>query len=507
MAATPDIREPDGESDAPAIGGAQARVVRNTAFLMAAQVLGMPLSMTVNAIMARKLGPEDFGYIYLAGTLVAFGFLAVEWGQNGTLPSMIARDRTLLRGLVGSAIAWRLASAVVVYAAIAVVSALLGYGKAFQSVLLLVVLARVAGTVCAALLDSARGLEVTSTTAVSGLRYNILCAVLVIPTVLLGGGLRGVLLALFLADIINTAFVWRAARALGMKRLSVEAKTVRVLVASGTSFMFLGLALVLQPNVDAILLSKLGTPEAMGWHAAARKLVGVLVFPVTALSGALYPTLCRLFAEDRPGYQRLVSSTLRTATILVVPMALGAALYPQLGIRIFSEASFGPAEDNLRVLSVFILLLYFTMVLGPAITAAGRQRAWSMMQLACVVVSAVADPLLIPWFQERFGNGSLGVCVSTVLSEALMIVGGFLIAPRGLFDRPLLKGIALSLAAGGVMAIVSRQLSPWLSPFIGAPLSVAAYVTCLWLTGGIDRGTVQSIRGMVARRMGRTAGA
>src|ERR1700748_3809103 len=105
MSATPDdAREANANASVPSsppIGGAQARVARNTAFLMAAQVLGMPLSMTVNAVMARGLGPEDFGYIYLAQTLVAFGFLAVEWGQNGTLPSMIARDRTRIRGLVG----------------------------------------------------------------------------------------------------------------------------------------------------------------------------------------------------------------------------------------------------------------------------------------------------------------------------------------------------------------------------------------------------------------------
>jgi O-antigen/teichoic acid export membrane protein len=506
MAVTPDANEPQGKGAAPALGTAQARVVRNTAFLVLSQVLGMPLSMTVNAVMARKLGPEDFGYIYLAQTFVAFGFLAVEWGQAGTLPSMIAKDRTRLRSLVGSGIAWRVASSAVVYGAIAAIASILGYGKTFQSVLILVVLARVVGTVCAALLDSAVGLEVTSVTAISGFRYNVFCGTLVIPTVLLGGGLHGVLVALILADVVNVLFVWRAARALGMKPLSADLTTVKLLLGAGTSFMFLGIATVLQPNVDAVMLSKLGTPEAMGWYAAARKLVGVLVFPVTALSGALYPTLCRLFVEDRAAYLRMVSSTLRTSTIMVVPVALGAALYPQLGIRIFSEASFGPAEDNLRVLSLFILLLYFTMVLGSAINAAGRQRAWSIVQFACVVVSAVADPLLIPWFQRRTGNGSLGVCVATVLSEILMIVGGFFIAPRGLLDRPLLKGIALSFAAGGAMAIVSRQLS-WTSPFIGAPVSVAAYVACLWVIGGVDRGTIQMIRSMVARKMGRSVGA
>jgi len=58
----------------------QRLVFRNTMLLVAGQVLGMPLSIVVNAVMARYLGPEDFGYIYLATTFGGFGFLVVAWG-------------------------------------------------------------------------------------------------------------------------------------------------------------------------------------------------------------------------------------------------------------------------------------------------------------------------------------------------------------------------------------------------------------------------------------------
>jgi O-antigen/teichoic acid export membrane protein len=504
MAATPEVRDPDPPSAEPAGGGAHAMVARNTALLMLGQILGMPLIMLMNAVMARKLGAQDFGYIYLAGTLVTFGFLIVEWGQGATLQSVIPKDRSHLRGLVGTGMAWRVTTAVVVYGGMAGVSAILGYDTTFQKVLFLVVLAKIFNTVCGTILDSARGLEITGPTAINGVRFAFLCSALVIPTALLGGSLAYVLTALLIADIVNTGFVCRNARALGMTPLSVDKKALKILLSTGTSFMLLSLALTLQPNIDAVILSKMATPQAMGWYAAARKLVGVLVFPITALSGALYPTLCRLFVEDRASFQRMVSTSLRTATILVVPASVGAALYPELGIKIFSEASFAPAEDDLRVLSLFILLLYFTMLLGSAIAAAGRQRIWTAMQFACVAVSAVADPLLIPWFERHWANGGLGVCVSSVLSEALMIAGGFVIAPRGLLDRPLMKGIALSFVAGGAMIFVSRELS-FLNPFLGATLSVAAYLLCLWAIGGIDRGTLQTIRSIAARKIPRPA--
>src|SRR5262249_28553577 len=150
--------------------------------------------------------------------------------------------------------------------------------------------------------------------------------------------------------------------------------------------------------VDAAMLSKFSAPEGMGWYAAARKLVGVLTFPASALLAALYPTLCRLRLEDMDAYRRTAADALYIVTIVVVPIALGCALFPQVGVAIFGQSNYGPANDDLRLLAPYILLVYFSMPLGSCLTSSGRQVAWTLVQFACVIVSAVLDPPLIRWF-------------------------------------------------------------------------------------------------------------
>jgi O-antigen/teichoic acid export membrane protein len=491
---------PDAPQAAPAAQqSAQGLVLKNTLLLVGAQVLGAPVSVAVNAVMARHLGPQEFGYIYLAGTFAAFGFLLVDWGQSGTLPAMVARDRTRAGVLFGSGIAWRWASAVVVYGLLAGLCRLLGYSVAFQAALALVVLGSTISTTTSACHDTIRGFERSDVAAYGLVGQQLLTALFVVPTLLLGGKLRATLTAQALAYSVVCFFVWRALRSMRIGALRVRRDTVRTLLKEGTPFLALSLVMAIQPMVDGLLLSKLATPEAVGWHAAARKLVGVLVFPAAALISALYPTLSRLHAEDFEAYKKNVGSALRTATVVVVPVALGCALYADLGIRIFSRQSFGPAEDNLRVLSLFVFLLYFSMTLGAALAAAGLQRPWAITQFACVAISAVVDPLLIPWFQRRTGNGSLGVAVATVLSEVLMVIVGFWLAPRGVLDRALMKGMGLAFVAGGAMTAVSWLLSR-LSPFIAAPIAVGAYVGCLWLIGGLDKEQIKTMRGILARK-------
>ena len=211
-----------------------------------------------------------------------------------------------------------------------------------------------------------------------------------------------------------------------------------------------------------------------------------------------YPTLCRLHATDPEGFRRTIKSALRGTSLLVFPVALGCFLYPDIGIAFYDRRSFLPAEGNLRVLAIFVFLLYFTMPLGISIVAAGRQHAWTIVQSSCVLVSLVLDPLLVPWFQRHAGNGGIGVCVATVISEIFMVGAGLWLLPKGVLGKTLLRKLGSALLAGACMVLVALVLSN-LNSFVRAPLAVLAYVAALWATRGIEPNQLLAMRGMLRR--------
>ncbi len=184
------------------------------------------------------------------------------------------------------------------------------------------------------------------------------------------------------------------------------------------------------------------------WHAAARKLIGILVYPAAALGVAAYPTLCRLYTDNLAAFRKTAADSMHLVTIVVVPVALGCALFPQIGIEIFSATAYGPAQNNLRILALFLLLVYFSVIMGTCITSSGRQVPWTIVQFASVVISAACDPPLIIWFQAHTGNGGLGVCVATVGSEVLMLAGGLYLLPKGILGRAMLRDFGKALLAG-----------------------------------------------------------
>lgn len=483
-------------------GGAQRLVLRNASFLVGAQLLAAPLSVLINVVAARSLGPDDFGRIFLATTYASFAILFVEWGQGATLTAMIARDRSRAGAVLGTTLAWRAAVLPVVAAALFAACWLLGYDAQFLRILAVVMLAAAFATIGAACQDLFRGYERADLGAASYLAWQLLTAAVLVPTLLLGGGLQSFLLAQAACAGIGAAALLSLRTVVGAPRLTVRADVMRALVSGGTAFLVFNIVLALQTNVDAVFLSRLASADAIGWNAAARKLIGVLIFPANALIGALYPTLCRLHGGDSASFGATARTALRVTLWGAAPLALGCALFPAVGIALFGAQRYGPAEDNLRVLALYVLLVYCTMPIGSSLAAAGRQRAWALAQFACVVVSAALDPLLIPWFQDRTGNGGLGVCVATDVSEVLMVAAGIALLPRGVLDRTLWRTLAAVAAAAAAMAALGALLLSVLDwpPLAAAVPAVLAYLGVLWATGEIDRARLAALRGLLARQ-------
>jgi O-antigen/teichoic acid export membrane protein len=478
-------------------------VAKNTFYLTASQALTVPIAILVNAALARFLGPATFGFIYLASALSGFGFLIVNWGHENALPALIARDRGRAGALLGSSIAWRVGFSVLVYALLALGCMLLRYGPEMQWALGLTFVITGFASLIGACKDTIRGFERTDIPAYVHVGQQFLTALCVVPTLFLGGRLRMSLFVQIPVSALVLVLIWRTLRPVGVGGLSFHRTELNSLMKVGTPFVFLGLATALQPNINAVFLSKLVPSEVMGWFAVSWKLIGVLLFPAAALVGALYPTLCRLFSEDLASFVKVSRGAFSSVALLSVPIAMGCYLYPEIGVSMFSRKAFAAAEDNLRYLALYLFLLYFSMPLGTCVLAAGRQRAFSVVQALCVAVSAILDPLLIPYYQRHSGNGGLGVCAAAVVSEAMVVGLGIALTPRGVFDRSLWRSLLLSAFSGALMALAAWLMRPVLSPFIAAPLSVVVYGACALLTGAVDKVQLEGAQAAIARKFSR----
>jgi O-antigen/teichoic acid export membrane protein len=480
-------------------------VLRNTLILVGAQFLGIPLSIVVNAAMGRQLGPSDFGFMSLAMNLTGFAFMIVEWGHSGVLPREIAKDPARSGSLLGTSIASRAGLSVIVSLCLALLSWLL-YPLAFFPILGLVALQAFFTAVSTAYQDAARGFERTDVTAIGRIGGQLLTASLVLPVLFLGGGLIPAITAGAAAGLLILPLITSRTHKIGVGKPSFDRRELAYLTSSGWPFLITAAAMTSLGFVDSIALSKLATPEVFGWNSAAQKLVGTLLVPASALIAALYPTLSRLIIEDLEQYKATLRRSINGTGLLAIPLALGCALYSDLGVAIYGKSGYAPSGQNLIVLSGLVLLVYFSMPLSCALLAAGRQVIWATAQFGCVALRIVLNPLLIPWFQKHYGNGGLGVCVSSVLCEVVLVGVALYMIPHGVINRALAKVLGKGVLAGIAMAAAAlslRSVNPWLA----APIAAVVYFAALYLLGGVDMTQINRLTGGLKDKLARTRGA
>ncbi|MFN7981757.1 MAG: oligosaccharide flippase family protein [Vicinamibacterales bacterium] len=460
-------------------------VGRNAMALVASQFITTPVSMVVNALLARRLGASNFGAVYFATTVLTLAFLLVEWGGTTQVAADVARDRSSAPRVFGSGLVLRILLAAIALLAIPYFGRWMHYDSAVQLALTLCgfrMALQSIGTLCSAVV---RGFEKLHWHAVATVSGNLIDATLVISTVLAGGGLQAALTAQVISAAITAVVQIMLVFRLGIGTPRVDRGTLRALMAGGFSFVVLELVARMQPYIDASFLSRLAPPEALGWYSAATRITGVLIFPATTLTFALYPTLARLWQTDRSTCDAMVRLGLRFVMLLGILAGTGTVVFAPLIVRIiYGEAAYAPAANTLSILAAYVLLVYTSIIVGTFLVACGRQWRWALAQSFCLVVSVALDPILIPWTQSRFGNGSLGICMSVVTAEIAMVSFGLLLLPEGPLDRSLVRTLRCSLLSAFGMAAVGFVLRPY--PIVAIPATVATYAGLLWVQRELD---------------------
>jgi len=84
---------------------------------------------------------------------------------------------------------------------------------------------------------------------------------------------------------------------------------------------------------------------------------------------------------------------------------------------------------------VHLPIVSVTMILGAALLATDRQRAFAILGMAAAALNIGLNLIAIPLTDHHFDNGAIGAAVVTVATEFLILGGALLMRPKGVLDR------------------------------------------------------------------------
>jgi O-antigen/teichoic acid export membrane protein len=446
------------------VNGRRRGVASNAAWLMVADLVGKASNFVLVVIVARELGPRQYGDFAFAFAFLPLFLQLARWGIDlNSLRRLSTGEAEFSSVFANAAVLRVLLSLAATGAAFTLVPLFVDDSTAVMVVLVVGV---------SLWLDEMTVFLSLGFTAIEQLHLHaavvvvnrVLSTLLAGVAVATGAGIVAVSVAYMggsvAAVLVSTWFLVRRLPPVHMR--DVHRGEIRQLAREGAP---LGLASVLNMAVfrlDAVLLRILEGPVAVGVYGVAYRFFEPLLFVTWSLTHAATPRLARESAGE-PG--RTFELALAATLAFYLPIAVGALFTAPWLL----EHLFGPrylsADDAVMWLAASAVPYAVAHLARNAAIAAGQRRSIPAVAGVVLLVNVALNLVLIP------SHGVTGAAIATFAAEVLECV--LLLAVYARRVAPVRVSGAL-LAPVGATACMALVLGPWLRD--GAALVVGPLV-------------------------------
>ncbi|HEX2040660.1 MAG TPA: flippase [Acidimicrobiales bacterium] len=396
------------------MSGRRRGVASNAAWLMIADIVGKASNFVLVVIVARELGPRQYGDFAFAFAFLPLFLHLARWGIDLTSLRRLSTGEDFSRVFVNAAalrIGFALAATGVAFALVP-----LFVGDATAVLVVLVVGAALWLDEMAIFLSVAfTAVEQLHLQAAVLIVNRVLSAILAGVVVAAGGGLVTVSVA-YLAGSLAAVLLstWFLVRRLPPVRVrDVRREDLRELAREGAP---LGVASLLNMAVfrlDAVLLRILEGPVAVGVYGVAYRFFEPLLFVTWSLSHAATPRLTR---EATGEEGRTFELSLAANLAFYLPVAVGALFTAEWLLEHLFGRRYVAADDAVMWLAASSVPYAIAHLARIAAIAAGERRVIPAVAGAVLVVNVAANLVLIP------SHGVTGAAIATFAAEVLECV-------------------------------------------------------------------------------------
>lgn len=445
----------------------------------------------------RYLGDEGLGKLAFAQSMVGLFITAMSLGVGQYLIKAIARDRDMIARYLPAAIGMRLVATMLAFAAIALFAHLAGYSGDARTVIFIAAATAIVVSFSHLMASVLYGLENMAWPALAEVAGKLVVVSVGVAVLVQGLGVVPYAMVLLAAAgvnlLLNAGYI---ARRFSLK-VSFEPQAMKALFISGMPFLMMGVIMDVYNQADTVVLRFMTTEAVVGWYAAAVQIYKTLEMVPIVLTTALLPTLSRVHVNSTVSTAGIARKSIVVVGLVIVPLGLGISLLSSEIIRVLPyPEGFTNTVPLLTILALTIPITAFLTVLGTIAVAVDRQKAWALGLLVTVTLNVASNVVAASYFQEHYGNGGIGVALTTLLSEVFMVALGVRLMPRGIITWDMGISLVKVLVAGGVMVAAGLAVR-WLGggpvPLVAA--SSVAYCVAVLATRVV---TLEDLRFLVA---------
>lgn len=388
-----------------------SRYFVNTSWLLGARAVQMIVALIIGAMVARYLGPEQYGiYNYVISFVAIFSVLS-PLGTNNILVKDLLGEKEKEQVLLGSGLAIRLTGSLLASVIIICISFFSEDNDTIRFFLFLTSLQPVVKSF--EIISLQFQAKVLSKFTVIAQLISLSIISLIKIYLVINGYPLSYFIYLFILDssivaLMLMCFYRRMGSSIFSWKFSLS--TTRSLLSRSWPLIFSGMLTTIYLKIDQVMLQHMMDETAVGLYAAAVKISEAWITIPWILSGSLYPALVNAYKEN----SQLFHNRIRQMYILLISVALAVIIpvcvFSEFIIHFIFGVDYSGSFSTLQIHIFSSLFIFLGSISNRWLILENKQKYWMINSALGAVSNIILNLWLIPVL------GINGAALSTLIS-------------------------------------------------------------------------------------------
>lgn len=470
------------------------RIALNALSILGSDVAVRAATFVIYALVARYLGPYEFGQMSLALAFFYPAQVLAALGLKPLLTRQVARRLDHATTYVVNGVTLAVGASIVAFGLVALIVRLLGYSADTAAIILLTATALIPFSVSAVCEATFQAMEKMRLIAYAQVPANVAKAAAAYLLLEQQAGMtRIVALIVGVHVLVMVIECGLLLRVLGVVRVRPTRPLMTSLLADTRPFLGIDGLVALGTSANVIILSQFVGESDVALFSSTVQMMTPIGLVITSVVLSFFPVMARRYERSADQLRSTTTLLLGILMVILVPAAmLLIYLAEPILLLLYRDPEFAAAAYIVRMASVGVLFTAASVVLGQALVAANRERVNVSLLAAETAIGLVTGVVLISYL------GVLGAALTALTTQVVKFGLHYVMSIRYLGPQPVDAVVWPKLLAGGAMVSTSL-IAGQRHIILGVLAGVTVYALVLAVSESAEAGGLQQVRLKYAR--------
>lgn len=392
------------------------KVVKNAGWLIWGKIVQMIISMVVNLLTARYLGPSNYGLINYAGAYIAFFSSLCTLGITSVIVTEFIKNKGKEGEIIGTALILRLISSILsIITIISIVSVI----DANEPTTILVVAASCISVLFNIFDTFQMWFQSQLKSKVTSISILIAYIVTALYKVYLLISEKSVIYFAFATTVdyvVLGALLLFAYKKYSGKPLSFSFTYAKKLLKKSCYFILPGLMVSIYAQTDKMMLKQMINTTEIGYYSTALSICTMWCFVLSAIIDSIYPSIVEAHDISKSEFDK--RNRILYAIIFYISMTVSIFLFTFAKpiINILFGSNYAPAIGPFRIITWYTAFSYLGVAKNAWIVCNNKQKYLIYTYMAAAISNILLNLILIPLW------GATGAALASLIAQVITVI-------------------------------------------------------------------------------------